>query len=101
MADALAALLVFSYAVTLLSGGSVTYFAYRAYRRTDAREFGVLCLGLGLLTVGLVAHAGPGGPAAGGSTRSVVLAVLSAAGLGLVLYSLYAGRERTEVEETS
>lgn len=102
MADPLAALLVLSYAVALLFGGSVSYFSFRAYRRTGAREFGVLCLGVALLTIGLIGHAEFGWAlVADGTIRPVVPAVLSATGLGLVLYSLYARGERPDAERTT
>lgn len=36
----------------LVSGGIITYFAFRAYRRTDSRSLGALALGFGLITMG-------------------------------------------------
>ncbi len=36
----------------LITGGIITYFAFRAYRRTDSRSLGALALGFGLITMG-------------------------------------------------
>lgn len=38
----------------LISGGVVTYFAYKAYRRTGQRSIGLLSLGFAFITVGLL-----------------------------------------------
>lgn len=38
--------------VTLLIGGLVTLFAYRAQRRTGSRSLGLLAVGIGCVTVG-------------------------------------------------
>lgn len=37
-----------------LAGGVVTYFAFKAYRRTHARPLGFLAAGFALVTVGAV-----------------------------------------------
>ena len=36
----------------LITGGIITYFAFKAYRRTDSRSLGALALGFGLITMG-------------------------------------------------
>lgn len=36
----------------LITGGVITYFAFKAYRRTDSRSLGALALGFGLITMG-------------------------------------------------
>lgn len=38
--------------VTLLLGGLITYFAYKAFRRTDARSLQYLALGFAIVTLG-------------------------------------------------
>ncbi|ELY57010.1 DUF7521 family protein [Natronolimnohabitans innermongolicus] len=38
----------------LLVGSLITYFAFKAYRRTRQRALGLLALGFGLVTLGLV-----------------------------------------------
>ncbi len=77
--------------LSLVMGGLVTYFAYRAYRRTDARSLGLLALGFGVVTLGAIL--------AGLLDQLVALdrdwallaeSVLTALGFGIILYSLYA-----------
>ena len=36
----------------LIAGGVITYYAFRAYRRTDSRSLGLLALGFGVITLG-------------------------------------------------
>ncbi len=38
----------------LIVGGIITYFAYKAYRRTRQRPLGYLAAGFGIVTLGLV-----------------------------------------------
>lgn len=38
--------------VTLLLGGLITYFAYKAFRRTEARSLQYLALGFAIVTLG-------------------------------------------------
>jgi hypothetical protein len=38
--------------VTLLLGGLITYFAYKAFRRTDASSLQYLALGFAIVTLG-------------------------------------------------
>lgn len=38
----------------LIVGGLVTYFAYKAYRRTDERSLGLLAVGFGCITLGVL-----------------------------------------------
>ncbi|MDZ7731629.1 MAG: hypothetical protein U5K37_13030 [Natrialbaceae archaeon] len=38
----------------LLTGGIISYLAFKAYRRTGERSLGLLASGFGLVTVGLV-----------------------------------------------
>ncbi|WP_254766465.1 DUF7521 family protein [Salinilacihabitans rarus] len=40
--------------LSLIFGGLITYFAFKAYRRTRQRALGYLSAGFGLVTLGLV-----------------------------------------------
>ncbi|MFP8953239.1 hypothetical protein ACLI4Z_09750 [Natrialbaceae archaeon A-arb3/5] len=40
--------------LVLVVGGVITYFAFKAYRRTRQRALGLLAAGFGLVTLGLV-----------------------------------------------
>ena len=40
--------------LVLVVGGVITYFAFKAYRRTRQRPLGLLAAGFGLVTLGLV-----------------------------------------------
>jgi hypothetical protein len=84
-------------ALTVLLGGAVTFFAYRASRRTDSPALRALAIGIGLITLGGVT-AGVVDQAAGAVLgpeivpRTVALFVESsftAAGFAVLLYSLY------------
>lgn len=91
MSAAIPALVVALKTITLVLGGLITLFAYRAYRRTDARPLGVLALGFAVVTVGvLVAGAGH---QAFGLDSGLVLSIestLTTLGFAVILYSLYA-----------
>jgi len=83
--------------LTLVMGGLITYFAYKAYRRTDADALGALALGFAVVTVGaLVAGVvdqllgGPVGPVPPREFALLIESALTAAGFGVILYSLYA-----------
>jgi hypothetical protein len=76
--------------VSLLLGALVTYFAYKAYRRTGAAALGYLALGFGIVTVGAMA--------AGLIDRALpypsdwallVESALTAVGFAVIVYSLY------------
>jgi uncharacterized membrane protein len=38
--------------LTLCLGAVITYYSYKAYRRTEARALGALALGFGIVTMG-------------------------------------------------
>ncbi|WP_255169576.1 DUF7521 family protein [Natrononativus amylolyticus] len=40
--------------LVLLVGSVITYFAFKAYRRTQQRALGLLALGFGIVTLGFV-----------------------------------------------
>jgi hypothetical protein len=76
---------------TLLFGGLVTFFAARAYRRTNARPLGLLALGFGIVTLGsLLAGAIDTVAALGRQNALIVESALTATGFGVIAYSLYA-----------
>lgn len=80
--------------LTLVLGGLITYYSYKAYKRTGAHELGALSLGFGVITMGAFL---------GGILHLVVSqfvqvelvapifieSLLTTAGLGVILYSLY------------
>ena len=80
--------------LTLVLGGLITYYSYKAYKRTNARELGALVLGFAVITVGAFL---------GGILHLVVSqffeveitvpifleSLLTTAGLAVILYSLY------------
>ncbi|USZ69721.1 hypothetical protein NGM10_16615 (plasmid) [Halorussus salilacus] len=76
--------------VTLLLGGLITYFAYKAYRQTGSPALRALALGFAFVTLGAflagVADQGIG------LDRSLVLVIesgLAALGFAVITYSLY------------
>ncbi len=81
--------------VTLVLGGLITFFAFRAYRRTRARPLGALALGFGIITLGaflagVVDQLLQLGPSGAHTWALVVESTLTAIGFGIILYSLYA-----------
>jgi hypothetical protein len=84
-------LLVAAKTVTLVCGGALTALSARAARRTGSPALRALAVGIGLLTVGALAG-GVGhqylGLSLGASVS--VQSVFTAAGLGVMTYSLYA-----------
>lgn len=76
---------------TLLFGGVITLFAYRAYARTRSPALRALALGFGVVTVG--AAAAGAADLLLGFDRQIALIVesaLTALGFGIIAYSLYA-----------
>ena len=76
--------------VTLLLGGLITFFAFKAYRRTDSPALRALALGFGVVTLGAflagIAHQIIG---VGEGLVLVIESGLTAAGFGVIMYSLY------------
>lgn len=74
----------------LLLGGSITYYALRAYDRTGDPSLRALAVGFGVVTVGALI---------GGVSHQIIGAdlvvgiainsLLTAAGFGVIVYSLY------------
>jgi hypothetical protein len=78
--------------LSLVIGGLITYFAYRASIRTGAPALRALAVGFGIVTLGALT-AGVVDQVTGVDDRTWALFVESAlttAGFGVILYSLYA-----------
>ena len=71
-------------------GGLITYFAYKAYRRTDSQALAALSVGFGIMTIGLLI-AGAGNLLLGIDTLFSVLveSTLTTVALAVIVYSLY------------
>ncbi|WP_247008744.1 DUF7521 family protein [Halorientalis litorea] len=77
--------------VTLLLGGLIAYFAYSAYRRTDARPLGLLALGFAFVTLGaLLAGVFDLALDAPRSSAIIIESGMTALGFAVIVYSLYA-----------
>ncbi|OVE84036.1 DUF7521 family protein [Natronolimnobius baerhuensis] len=77
--------------LVLIVGGVITYFAYKAYRRTRQRPLGYLAGGFGLVTLGFVL-AGLSTELIGVSLEGGIIleSLLVLAGFLVIAYSLYA-----------
>lgn len=76
--------------ITLLLGGSISYFAFKAYQRTRERSLLALAVGFGVITVGtffagIVDQILP----MSGSVAIFVEGVFTAVGFAIVFSSLY------------
>ncbi|MFC7157435.1 hypothetical protein ACFQPA_18560 [Halomarina halobia] len=76
--------------LTLLLGGSITYYSYGAYRRTDAPALRALAVGFGVVTLGallagIVDQLLPLDP----NLALAVESTFTTIGFGAILYSLY------------
>lgn len=76
--------------ITLLLGGLITYFGYRAYRRTGARSLRALTVGFAFVTVGsLLAGVADVVFATPLEVGLLIESSLIAIGFGVIVYSLY------------
>lgn len=77
--------------LSLVMGGLITYFAYRAYARTGSAALRALTIGFGVVTVGaLAAGAIDQLIAVDPNYALVVESGMATLGFGVILYSLYA-----------
>ncbi|MFB6219725.1 MAG: hypothetical protein ABEH77_11245 [Halobacteriaceae archaeon] len=77
--------------VTLLVGGLITYYAYRAYRRTGSPALRALAVGFGAVTVGsLFAGAVDQLLSLAPALALVVESGFTLVGFAVILYSLFA-----------
>ena len=76
--------------VTLVLGGLITFFAFQAYRRTQAAPLRSLAIGFGIVTLGsIIAGVVDQFSTVPLGSALVVESLLTAIGFGVVLYSLY------------
>jgi hypothetical protein len=76
--------------LTLALGGLVTYFAYKAYSRTESSALRALTIGFGLVTLGaLLAGVADQFLVDDRNVALVVESLLTAAGFAVITYSLY------------
>jgi hypothetical protein len=76
---------------TLFLGGMITFYAFRAYRRTHSPALRALAIGFGAITIGsLLAGAIDQLLAVDRQFALIVESGLTAVGFGVILYSLYA-----------
>lgn len=76
--------------LTLALGGSITFYAFKAYRRTESTALRALALGFGAVTLGailagIVDQLLPLDP----SLALVVESLFTTIGFAIILYSLY------------
>jgi hypothetical protein len=77
--------------LTLLLGSLITYFSYKAYRRTGAESLRYLSVGFGIVTLGaLLAGVIDQVFQAGFRLGQMVETALVTLGFAVILYSLYA-----------
>lgn len=76
--------------VTLCLGGLITFYAYRAYRRTGSPALRALAVGFGAITLGaILAGAIDQLLAVDRALALLVESALTAVGFAVILYSLY------------
>lgn len=95
--------------ITLLLGGLITYFSYRAYQRSGARPLWFLAVGFGVVTMGILTAgvvdqlirfsllsvspvpfiSGSLGDRAVADLALILESALTAAGFAVIVYSLY------------
>lgn len=74
----------------LLAGGTVTYFAYKAYARTDDRSLGLLAGGFGIITFGVLLAGFLSEPLNQPLGVGILVeSLLVFAGLAVIAFSLY------------
>lgn len=90
MTDFIKLFVVLTKTVTLLLGGLITYFSYRAYLRTQHRPLGAFSLGFAVVTAGALT-AGVAQQLFEVSLLNSVLinSLLTMAGFAIITYSLY------------
>jgi len=77
--------------LTLALGGLITFFAFKAYRRTGSPALRALTIGFGIVTLGaLLAGVADQALNLRRSTVLVIESALSAVGFAAIAYSLYA-----------
>lgn len=78
--------------LTLVLGGLITYLSFKAYRRTKNNALGYLSVGFGIVTLGtLLAGVADQILQAGFEIGLLIESGLIAAGMLVIVYSLYTG----------
>lgn len=77
--------------ITLIFGATITFFSYRAYRRTGVPALRALTIGFGVITLGslLAGVVDRFIISLGRESAIVVESALTAVGFAVILYSLY------------
>ena len=76
---------------TFIIGALITYFAWKAYRRTQADALQPLAVGFGVVTLGAMLAGAIDQLAPVNSTYALMAdSALTAVGFAIILYSLYA-----------
>lgn len=76
--------------LNLLLGDVITYYAYRAYRRTGVTALGAVSVGFAIITFGVfVAGLVDQLPLLHSELALIIEAVFTAVGFSAILYSLY------------
>jgi hypothetical protein len=76
--------------VTLGLGAVITYYSYKAYRRTNARALGALAVGFGIVTMGaFLAGAVDTLAPVDRQLAYVVESAFTAVGFGAIFYALF------------
>jgi divalent metal cation (Fe/Co/Zn/Cd) transporter len=76
--------------LTLILGGVITFYSYRAYRRTRSRALRALALGFGIVTLGaLLAGIVDQLISVDPAIALVVESLFTTVGFAIILYSLY------------
>lgn len=90
MTGVIALVIVLLKALTLALGGTITFFSYRAYRRTGSSALWALTLGFGIVTVGaLIAGIIDQVVPVARNIALVVESFCTTAGFAIIFYSLY------------
>jgi hypothetical protein len=78
--------------LTLVLGGLITYLSLKAYRRTGNKALGYLSAGFAIVTLGtLLAGVADQALQAGFEVGLLIESALIAAGMLVIVYSLYTG----------
>lgn len=77
--------------LTLLLGGSITFYALKAYRRTNSPALRALATGFGVITLGALAAGIVDQlvPMLGPTIALIVESLFTTLGFGVILYSLF------------
>lgn len=95
--DSLSFVIVVANTITLVAGGAVTIFAFRAYRRTGSPAMRALAVGLGLVTLGtLVAGSLHQARLTELLTGVAIQSIFTAVGFLTLVYSVYATHARPD-----